>query len=455
MSHHSPTKRPWILLLIVLPLAATLLLGPRRLTAAMPAGAPLLSIPSQIPAMPGSSVSVPVTFSSGSNSIASLVFSIDFNEAYLSFDPADNDNDGIPDAITLNAPAAFSAQVNYDAADSDGELDFVIADFALPFSTLQDGVVATITFTAQHPLWTVDARVGFSQHPPISFGSVAGQSVPGSGVEGSVRIEVDPNFTPQLVNLPVILKQKTPTATPIPSVTPTPPPSPTPTSTDTPTATSTPTLPPGVTPSPTHTPTASPSATPSPTSAHTATPSVTATATQPTCTDRVQNGGFEASSDWELPATNCTAVYSNSQAHSGSRSLRAGIVSATNVECYSSARQWITLPANMISARLRFWLFPVSTGARSGLPAPPDPFSLVEAPLFDDVQWVILYDQSGQELERLVEQRLDTQNWQAYGPFGLEIYAGQTIRLYFGVYNNGWGGITGMYVDDVTLEVCQ
>jgi hypothetical protein len=33
-------------------------------------------------------------------------------------------------------------------------------------------------------------------------------------------------------------------------------------------------------------------------------------------------------------------------------------------------------------------------------------------------------------------------------------YAGRTIKLHFGAYNNGWGGATGMYLDDVSLELC-
>jgi len=33
--------------------------------------------------------------------------------------------------------------------------------------------------------------------------------------------------------------------------------------------------------------------------------------------------------------------------------------------------------------------------------------------------------------------------------------AGQTVKLCFGVYNNGCGGVTAMYVDDVSLETCR
>ncbi len=33
-------------------------------------------------------------------------------------------------------------------------------------------------------------------------------------------------------------------------------------------------------------------------------------------------------------------------------------------------------------------------------------------------------------------------------------YAGQRIKLHFGVYNDGQGGLTAMYLDDVSVQVC-
>ena len=41
-----------------------------------------------------------------------------------------------------------------------------------------------------------------------------------------------------------------------------------------------------------------------------------------------------------------------------------------------------------------------------------------------------------------------------YGSYDLSAFAGQTVRLYFGVVNDGDGAPTGMYVDEVTLVVC-
>ena len=50
--------------------------------------------------------------------------------------------------------------------------------------------------------------------------------------------------------------------------------------------------------------------------------------------------------------------------------------------------------------------------------------------------------------------RLDDRAWAEYGSYNLSAYAGQTVKLYFGVVNDGDGAPTGMYVDEVTLVAC-
>ena len=57
-------------------------------------------------------------------------------------------------------------------------------------------------------------------------------------------------------------------------------------------------------------------------------------------------------------------------------------------------------------------------------------------------------------LKRFWQRRLDNRAWTEHGSFDLSAYAGQTVRLYFGVFNDGDGAATGMYVDEVTLVVC-
>ncbi len=62
-------------------------------------------------------------------------------------------------------------------------------------------------------------------------------------------------------------------------------------------------------------------------------------------------------------------------------------------------------------------------------------------------------DQLGNTITTLVKQQSNAQTWTPY-EFDLSLYAGRTFYLYFGVYNNGTGNVTAMYVDDVSLQVC-
>jgi hypothetical protein len=194
---------------------------------------------------------------------------------------------------------------------------------------------------------------------------------------------------------------------------------------------------------------------PSPTPEGTATP--TPTATPENCTEGVANGGFEQDGDWEIPDTWYDAGYTTAKAHSGARSMRVGIVqSGDNIDSYSSARQLITVPADASSANLRFWLYSLSDESVTGavLSSGSLPSSMEEAASSGDAQFVLILDEQNDWIDTLLWQRQDDQDWAPY-EHSLIDHAGQTVKLHFGVYNDGVGGVTGMYVDDVSLEICS
>ncbi len=66
-------------------------------------------------------------------------------------DPTDSDNDGVPDAVTLNIPAGFSVSVTFDFDDAAGELDFFLGDIFPPLTTFPMGPVVDILFTRAFP----------------------------------------------------------------------------------------------------------------------------------------------------------------------------------------------------------------------------------------------------------------------------------------------------------------
>lgn len=175
----------------VLGLLAVLWLQPAALASVnvAPDTGPALWIPDDIPALPNATVVVPVYFNGNGNPISSLVFSLDFDQTWLSFDPTDSDGDGIPDAVSFSVPATFAVSVAYDPADTDSELDFFVADVFPPLASLPAGITVQITFGTGNPAVATNVFVNFATDPPASFGSTTGQSVPGATDNGSVRVE--------------------------------------------------------------------------------------------------------------------------------------------------------------------------------------------------------------------------------------------------------------------------
>ena len=174
------------------------------------------------------------------------------------------------------------------------------------------------------------------------------------------------------------------------------------------------------------------------------------------CSEAIVNGGFESTSGWEFPVTEYTAGYSTAQAHGGSRSARTGITNpADNRYSYSSTRQIVSIPSNTTSAYLTFWLKSFSAGANGlALPSKPtvgSPWNEIQ--LAGDVQYVLVLDTNFNVIDTLVWQLSNTQAWTAY-QFNLTAYKGRTVWLHFGTYNDGYSGVSSMYVDDVSLEIC-
>jgi hypothetical protein len=174
-----------------------------------------------------------------------------------------------------------------------------------------------------------------------------------------------------------------------------------------------------------------------------------------TCFNALTNGGFESNQAWEIPLTEYSAAYSTVRAHSGIQSMRTGILnSAENRYSYSDARQVVTIPSNINEATLRLWLYPQTT--ESGVLSLPEinqglPFG--QSPMAGDVQYVIVLNRFGAWIDTLLWQRSNEARWVEH-TFDLTRYAGQTIKIQFGTYNDGSGGITSMFVDDAFLEAC-
>ena len=255
-----------------------------------------------------------------------------------------------------------------------------------------------------------------------------------------------------------------------PSSTITPSPTTTPSSTPTPERSHRVYLPLALKAAPTPSPTTTSSSTPTPTATGTATRTPTPTSTltpSVACYEGIANGGFETNEAWIIRSNPALAAYVTSPVHGGLRSMRTGIAAGgTNVGSYSPIEQQLTFPALPLpgtasTIRLSFWRYNIydEGGSLTSLRASSDPASLprteaqmAEAPLGADLFYVIAIRQDG-TIDWLFTEQVHAPTWRQTS-VDLSGYAGETIRLQFGTYNDGAGGVSRTYVDDVSIEIC-
>jgi uncharacterized repeat protein (TIGR01451 family) len=188
--------------------------------------------------------------------------------------------------------------------------------------------------------------------------------------------------------------------------------------------------------------------------------------TPPTCTEAAHNGGFEADAGWTFPTTASTAGYTTSQARTGLRSARLGVlpgaliapetfrVCETLKVCtgehnilgelaplgasYSSGYQTISVPADANTATLIFWYKP-GTQAADG-----------------DFQRAMLLADDYSYLATVMKVLENSGDWQRRS-FDLTPYRGRSIVIYWEVFNDDLlaGPRTWMFLDDVSVQVCR
>ncbi len=178
-----------------------------------------------------------------------------------------------------------------------------------------------------------------------------------------------------------------------------------------------------------------PDPTPTPEPA-TATP--TATSGPSGCVNLVVNGGWEETGGWRYGTTPFSARVVSSPVHAGEHALQQGIpASEANRAAHSSAFQEVTIPADAESVELRYWARPGGSG--DGV----------------DFREVRLLTPSYGNLAQIDRDTTTGDNQWHEKVFDLSAYRGQTVVLYFNVYNDGNNSQIWIYVDDVALLSCS
>lgn len=156
-------------------------------------------------------------------------------------------------------------------------------------------------------------------------------------------------------------------------------------------------------------------------------------------TEQLVNTSFEMNNGWYRPLTAYTAHYSNSLFHTGARSMQTGITNFWhNRYSYSDFGQFFFVPPGVSNATLSYWVYQSSGGGGWGR----DPY---------DKQYLLVLNNWGYWIDTLLwNNGRNSAGWVQVVQ-NVTFMRGFPLRLQFGTYNNGWYGVTSMFVDDVTL----
>jgi len=164
----------------------------------------------------------------------------------------------------------------------------------------------------------------------------------------------------------------------------------------------------------------------------------TPTPTPQPCWEAVVNGNFLSNQGWTISPDPRPATYTTEQWRSGGRAMFLGNRTQPDAISHSSIRQVVEIPAEAISARLKFWYWPWSEDTTGS----------------DHQELALLDPATGHTIATVWRRvRANEEVWLSE-EIDLLGHRGRRLELYFNVYNDGIGGRTAMYLDDVSLVIC-
>ena len=157
------------------------------------------------------------------------------------------------------------------------------------------------------------------------------------------------------------------------------------------------------------------------------------------CSELMINGGFEVTDlHWGLSGTALPPSYSTAKAQTGTRSMRLGIVDSANLGVSDGLYQDVALPNSMQHFTLSFHYWPIHEAAPG-----------------NDAQILNIYEATtGVRLAQPWSRLSNTQAWQ-FEQVDLSHLRGRTVRIEFSVLNDGGGGRSALYLDEVSLLACE
>ena len=155
----------------------------------------------------------------------------------------------------------------------------------------------------------------------------------------------------------------------------------------------------------------------------------------PTCVpNTLSDGGFESGTltCWH-PGGIFPPVIATQQVHGGSFAAQLGATGSPVPNGDSSLYQTITISSSAGNPALSFWYWPSTSGT-----------------IENEWQEAQVRDSNGNQLAQIFKLASNTQTWTQV-TYDLTPYKGQTIQIYFNAHEDGYSGLTYMYLDDVSM----
>src|SRR5216684_2325769 len=170
--------------------------------------------------------------------------------------------------------------------------------------------------------------------------------------------------------------------------------------------------------------------------ANTTSSAVNVTVSNAAAQELIVNGGFENGvSPWYRGGVRWPTV-STAQAHTGSYSLQCGgVAGQPEPNGDSWADQQVQIPSGVSRATLSFWYYAASTDT-----------------IQYDWQDAQVRNTNNVTLINIFHMCDNSQVW-TQRTVDLTAYRGQTVRIYFNAHGDGYGDLTTLWIDDVSLTV--
>lgn len=188
------------------------------------------------------------------------------------------------------------------------------------------------------------------------------------------------------------------------------------------------------------------------------------------CSAPIPNSGFEIRDYYWNPisgnANGFTPYYTTLKANTGTQSGFTGIPNSIPSSNKLSWSRWRThefvIPADATSADVQMFIWPQTTEsvvlAKEGAPREVGyDTESPDAPFFPgDMHYIAVTNPADNDriLGYVLDVRWNDQAWVDTGVISLLAYAGREVKLEFGTYNDGLGGVSSAYFDDVVVNVC-